>query len=286
MGSFEDTVFLSIATKPISFLEILDSLETQTALTFLSRLPNIVMAPRKRVAMRSRATRAAHDPRGNYGPPTDASDHNPTTITTTSALKPSTTAKPSSSFSAFDEDEAFKLNKKDRRTIKHNALLAKVHQGGIHKRPLKRRRPAKKLSVNLGGLGDALPDIGSNQSAGEDDDDWSGISDDEAMQGVGTRKRGAAKQPRMEMKSLKHRPGAMKRRHKLEQAERMRFGLNLAQMAGVEKGREVGGGGTGGNEGQVSAATDGTGLEQKERWAALRSFIGSTMEKNRAFAGA
>lgn len=55
----------------------------------------------------------------------------------------------------------------------------------------------------------------------------------------------------------------MKKRRKLEGGERDRFGRNMAQLS-----RSI-----------PQTATDGTG----ERWAALRGFIGMTMEKSSLF---
>jgi pyruvate-formate lyase len=62
---------------------------------------------------------------------------------------------------------------------------------------------------------------------------------------------------------MKSRPGATKRKEKLEKAERERFGKNMAQMA----------------------SKVGTGTEQRaeNKWAALRSFIAGTMEKKEEF---
>jgi hypothetical protein len=57
------------------------------------------------------------------------------------------------------------------------------------------------------------------------------------------------------MKSLKSRPGATKRKEKLERLERQRFSANLAQMAG---------------SGMANPVAD--------RWAALKNHVQSTME--------
>ena len=73
-------------------------------------------------------------------------------------------------------------------------------------------------------------------------------------------------------RSLKSRPGAMKRREKLEKMERERFGKNMAQLVEKKEGEagEV-----------VTAAERGSG---KGGWAALRGFISQTMETKPEFA--
>ena len=61
---------------------------------------------------------------------------------------------------------------------------------------------------------------------------------------------------------MKSRPGAMKRKEKLEKMERDRFNKNLAQMAQAKSSTPAGAG--------SSAYAD--------RWAALKSHVQSTME--------
>lgn len=164
----------------------------------------------------------------------------------------------------------WRLNKKDKRTVKHNGLLARVQDARVVK---KRRRPAKKLKGDIGGLRDALPDV-EPEAVAHSEDEWEGISEDEgrreeAISGIGhvdehglrvAKRRKGQEQGKMEMRSLKHRPGAMKRRRKMEQGEMERFTKNLAQMA-----TPAGGGGN-----------DGQGASRAERWSALRSFIETT----------
>jgi hypothetical protein len=92
--------------------------------------------------------------------------------------------------------------------------------------------------------------------------------------------RKSAGEGKMEMKSLKHKPGAMKRKRVLEGREMERFGKNLAQLVGsVQRGGNVAkttGEGTAAAAAPVVAA-------QADRWAALRGFIGGSMEQNPAF---
>lgn len=67
-------------------------------------------------------------------------------------------------------------------------------------------------------------------------------------------------------KSMKSRPGAMKRKQKLDNSERDRFARNLAQMA-------------------APATTVGS-ASSAEKLRALRGFISQTLEKRQDIAGA
>jgi hypothetical protein len=111
-----------------------------------------------------------------------------------------------------------------------------------HKKPLKRRRPSKKLVTTLESLADALPDAGESERI---------------MDGA-----------KIRHKSLKSRPGAMKRREKLDKMERERFGRNMAQLA-------AGSAQVSGEEAQKAATAN--------RWAALRGFISQTLEQKPEF---
>lgn len=72
---------------------------------------------------------------------------------------------------------------------------------------------------------------------------------------------------KIEMKSLMSGKGSMKRRGKVEAAERERFGRNLAQLMGKQ---------------DVLAKAPG-GESGAARFKALRNWIGQTMEKEEAF---
>jgi hypothetical protein len=163
-----------------------------------------------------------------------------------SASNPPTTSNPTPELSFIN-------SKKDRRTIKHSALISRIEKA--HKKPLKRRRPNKKLVTTLEGLADTLPDV-----------------EDLVKGGIaGGVKRGGGK-------SLKSKPGALKRKEKLERGERERFGRNLAVIMGSrveEKGMEVEGG-----EGEAEAKKTEV---VKGRFAALRAWVGTNMEKHPAF---
>ena len=133
---------------------------------------------------------------------------------------------------------------------------------------MKRRRPGKKLNTALDSLADALPELEENS-----DDEWEGIDeDDKDMDGalgelskmVRVRKTKPA-DGKMKLKTLKSRPGALKRKQKMEESEKERFGKNLASMSAP-----------------AQAATDAGG--SSNRWAALRGFIGQTLEQNPGFA--
>ncbi|PVH93777.1 hypothetical protein DM02DRAFT_573917 [Periconia macrospinosa] len=150
--------------------------------------------------------------------------------TARSARPPPPTPDPTESPSLFAS------SKKDKRTIKHSAFVGKIEKSAA--KSTKRRRPNKKLVANLESIANALPDF--------DDDD-----------GKDEVEIGQAKVRRKSMKSLKSRPGAMKRKEKLEKMERDRFNANLAQMA---------------------SAGNGAGSAVADRWAALKNHVQSTME--------
>ncbi|KAE8152419.1 ribosome biogenesis protein SLX9-domain-containing protein [Aspergillus avenaceus] len=152
---------------------------------------------------------------------------------------------PSSKFSAFDDD--FRTSKKDKRQIKHAALMSKIEKNS--QKSNKRRRASKKLVTNLESLADALPD------------DEAEMNDPDNQMNV------------IKQKTLRHKPGAMKRRQQLEQVERDRFAKNMAQMSSI-----------------ITTATptpesDNQASSVSNRWSALRNFISQTMEQQPAFKG-
>lgn len=133
-----------------------------------------------------------------------------------------------------------------------------------HKKPLKRRRPNKKLVTTLESLGDALGEL-------EQGGDGKGIEE-------------RAEEGKIRLRGLKSRPGAMKRREKLERSERERFAKNMAQLAagvGEESAGEMQ------IEGQEGAGENPNASQQPNatasRWAALRGFISQTMEQKAEF---
>ena len=120
-----------------------------------------------------------------------------------------------------------------------------------YQKPPKRRRPSKKLITNLESLTDALPD------KGEIDGDGVTVGDF-----------------KIQHKSLKSKPGVMKRKDRLERMEKERFGKNMAQMAilpsSVPQSSDL----------NIPILTKST---ISDRWAALRSFIDQTMEQKPEF---
>lgn len=112
----------------------------------------------------------------------------------------------------------------------------------------RRRRPNKKLVTTLDSLADALPDSGEQAPNSRAQDQVNII----------------------QRKSMKSKPGAMKRREKLDKSERDRFAKNMAQLAG-SNGSDANHGG----EGQIETPTV---ASTTSRWAALRGFISQTLE--------
>jgi hypothetical protein len=87
------------------------------------------------------------------------------------------------------------------------------------------------------------------------------------------------KEGKIRLRGLKSRPGATKRRERVERSERERFGRNMAQLAagvGKDSGVEMQ---VEGQEGVVVKETSAT----ASRWAALRGFIEQTMEQKEEF---
>ncbi|EAW08492.1 FAM207/SLX9 family protein [Aspergillus clavatus NRRL 1] len=162
----------------------------------------------------------------------------------TIAKKPSSgKGIPSPKASAFEDD--FRTTKRDKRSIKHASFVSKIEKSSS-KAP-KRRRASKKLIANLESLADALPETEME------------MNDPSNQVNI------------IKQKTLKHKPGAMKRRHKLEKVERDRFAKNMAQMASIQT-----------NATAEAESKDETG-STSNRWAALRNFISQTIEQQPAF---
>lgn len=137
-------------------------------------------------------------------------------------------------------DEDFRTSKKDKRTIKHANFLSKIEKNS-QKAP-KRRRASKKLSTTLDSLADALPETETE------------LNDPANQVNI------------IKQKTLKHKPGAMKRKHQIEKVERDRFAKNMAQLSTVQTP-------------ESNAVQDST----SNRWAALRNFVSQTMEQQPVF---
>ncbi|KIW96680.1 uncharacterized protein Z519_02071 [Cladophialophora bantiana CBS 173.52] len=168
------------------------------------------------------------------------------------------TPKAGVSNAAPKAESLFASSKKDKRRIKHAELMNKITKSAA-KKP-RRRRPNKKLATALDTLAAALPD-------------------DNELENNGARVTGNQPQDQINIikrKSMKSRPGAMKRREKLDNGERNRFAKNMAQLVTP---RSL-------NEAVLQTPKDtanGPGKtvsipSTSERWAALRGFIFQTLE--------
>lgn len=145
--------------------------------------------------------------------------------------------------------------------MKSNVFKSRIEKS--HSKPLKRRRPNKKLATTLDSLADALPDLES------------------ASQGKSRK----GQKGKIKMDSLTSGKGLMKRRGKVEAKERERFGRNLAQLMGSQS-QVAANGGMKDTETQVER--DGEKVQSSSiasRFKALRAWIGQTMEKDGAFEG-
>ncbi|KAI8632101.1 hypothetical protein F5Y19DRAFT_385704 [Xylariaceae sp. FL1651] len=163
--------------------------------------------------------------------------------------------------------DGFTSSKKDKRIIKHSAFMSRVEKA--HHKPLKRRRPGKKLVANLESLADALPDL---------------LADGETEEGLRQLREG-----KIRHKSLKMRKGALKKKERIVRGEMDRFGVSLARLSAVGAAA-----GDTGKDMQMERSDNEAGAAQTQapgststasRWAALRGFISSTMEQNPAFVG-
>lgn len=195
-------------------------------------------------------------------------------------------------------DTALRSTKRDKRVIRHNALIAKVRDAAIskEKRTVKRRRPGNKMRTSVADLENALPDV----DTGMEEDVWEGLSEDESgdaiaevhpltglVQRKNRRDAGRYAARTVKMKSVKPRPGATKRRARMEQGEKDRFARNLANMV-QHAPQEVHAARTFPNGDSIPQTRNievaGVGADHSARWAALRQFIASSAEKDASFA--
>lgn len=158
-------------------------------------------------------------------------------------------AKGAASNNIFGDE--FRTSKRDKRTIKRAALVSKIEKNS-QKTP-KRRRASKKLVANLESLADALPEAAEENDA---------VSQANVIK----------------QKTLRHKPGALKRREKLEKLERDRFNRNLTEMSNMTTPAVAAAAPTSGEAPAQSNPTAG-------RWSALRNFISQTMEQQPVFKG-
>ncbi|OTA92108.1 hypothetical protein M434DRAFT_330007 [Hypoxylon sp. CO27-5] len=177
---------------------------------------------------------------------------------------------------AVGTSDSFINSKKDKRQIKHASFVSRIEKAHT-KKPLKRRRPGKKLVTNLDSLAKALPDL---------------LAEGETEEGLRQMREGKVRH-----RSLRSRRGALKKKERIVKGEVERFGVSLARLSAVqerEREMEVDGDGgqsaEGGKEGVVlesqaveAQASGPAPTSTANRWAALRGFISATMEQNPAF---
>ncbi|KAL8928148.1 MAG: hypothetical protein Q9208_001858 [Pyrenodesmia sp. 3 TL-2023] len=137
----------------------------------------------------------------------------------------------------------FSNTKKDKRIIKHSALLSRIEKSKPQSK--KRRRPSEKLVANLESLVEALPDAPGPREADNVE----------------------SANAKIKHQSFKSRPGAMKKKEKIIGMEKDRFNKNMAQMAAA-------------GASDPSQGGDASGVPHTStKWAALRNFIQQTMEQ-------
>ncbi|KAL8941251.1 MAG: hypothetical protein Q9216_002354 [Gyalolechia sp. 2 TL-2023] len=133
-------------------------------------------------------------------------------------------------------------SKKDKRTIKHSALISRIEKSKPQTE--RRKRSAKKLIASLASLADALP----------------AAHDAEPVETATTT---------IKHRSLKSKPGAMKKKEKIITMEKDRFNKNMAQMASWQPS----------SADRQDACNQTPANDASTKWAALRTFIQQTMEK-------
>ncbi|MCJ1247002.1 hypothetical protein MMC30_004213 [Trapelia coarctata] len=164
------------------------------------------------------------------------------------ASKPSSQTQPQPASNYPSRNDTFKPTKEDKRRIKHSSLLSRIEKSSTKVK--KRRRPSKKLITDLKSLVDTLPDVT--------------IEGNEATV-VGN--------ARIRHKSLQSKPGAMKKKERLEKLEMDRFSKNLAQMAHVTETLH-----SSVQSAEIMQVED-AGKGSSQRWAALRDYIQSTLDR-------
>lgn len=137
-----------------------------------------------------------------------------------------------------------RTSKKDKRATRHASFVSRIEKSS-QKSP-KRRRASKKLATNMESLADALPET---EAALNEPDSQANV---------------------IKQKTLRHKPGAMKRKQQIEKTERDRFAKNMAQLSGAD---------SAGSNPESNAEQAST----SNRWAALRNFVSQTMEQQPVF---
>ena len=129
----------------------------------------------------------------------------------------------------------FRTTKQDKQRVKHSTFVSRIEKP--HIKNSKKRRSSRKLLTSLESLASALPDASPIGAASS------------------TKNKGM-----ITHKSLKSKPGALKKKARIEELERDRFSKNLAQMT----------------DGQSPAPE---GSSTAPRWAALRVSIRFPLDK-------
>jgi hypothetical protein len=159
--------------------------------------------------------------------------------------------------------DSFLNSKKDKRLVKHSSFVSRIEKA--NKKPLKRRRPGKKLVTDLDALREALPDLMDGET-------------EESLQQL--------REGKLRMKSLRSRKGALKRKEKVVKGEVHRFQASLARLNAVDSSAEQPQVGADSNipmAAETENESGGTQTKTANRWAALRGFISATMEQSPAF---
>ncbi|KAL8947433.1 MAG: hypothetical protein Q9183_007789, partial [Haloplaca sp. 2 TL-2023] len=160
--------------------------------------------------------------------------------------KPSSALRSSQAPAQAKSGSAFGTSKKDKRIIKHAALVSRIEKSNSASK--KRRRPSKKLVANLESLVEALPEVPTRAEA----------------EGAET------PTAKIKHRSLKSKPGAMKKKENIIRLEKDRFNQNMAQLASMQQPNL--------DHGHKSSAG---GAEQRSNtsWATLRNFIQQNVEQ-------
>lgn len=145
--------------------------------------------------------------------------------------------------------------------MRRSAFVSRIEKSVAPTR--KRRRPNNKLKAEMSGLLDVLPDVDNLH------DEESSATTSKPHAPVDSTSPNTL-HSQMRLTSVKSRPGAQKKKVKLDNIERERFAQNLAQLN------------------QPSSVTDNqrtpdTTTQSNNKWSALRAFISQTMEQSSAF---
>ncbi|KAL9027981.1 MAG: hypothetical protein Q9196_003582 [Gyalolechia fulgens] len=140
---------------------------------------------------------------------------------------------------------SFSTTKKDKRTIKHSTFISRIEKSKPQTK--RRRRPTRKLIASLDSLAEALP----------------AADEAEPVETATTTIR---------HRSLKSKPGAMKKKEKIISMEKDRFNRNMAQLAAWRPPTADG-------QDTTHQTPASNALHAGTKWAALRTFIQQTMEK-------